>query len=157
MIFQHVFDKILRNLLGYYGSKVNRFWRSCGVMWFQRSWNEMQTFKCIYGSCSNHFGFWFVFHLILYLKLIKLIIKNLQEKSQPDAKNFINITGNQVVQSSLQYFTQKSSTLFSKTNKKRWSTLPKRFYLNGHTKGKMKMKTTRHVSVVVYTGSNMFQ
>lgn len=30
-------------------------------------------------------------------------------------------------------------------------------YLNGHTKGKMKMKTTRHVSVVVYTGSNMFQ
>lgn len=114
MIFQHVFDKILRNLLVYYGSKVNRFWKSCGVMWFQGSWNEMQTFKCIYG---------------IYIWNSSKIIKNLQEKSQPDAKNFINITGNQVVQSSLQYFTQKSSTLFSKTNKKRWSTLPKRFYL----------------------------
>lgn len=82
----------------------------------------------------------------------------MQEKSQPDAKNFINITGNQVVQSSLQYFTQKSSTLFSKTNKKDGVLYQRGFiYLNGHTKGKMKMKTTRHVSVVVYTGSNMFQ
>lgn len=127
-------------------------------MWFQRSWNEMQTFKCIHGSCSNYFGFWFVVQLY-YIWNSSKIIKNLQKKSQPDQKNFINITDNQVAQSSLQYLTQKSSTLFSKTNEKRWSTLPKRFYLNCHTKGKMKMKmkTTRHVSVVVYTGSNMFQ
>ena len=98
-----------------------KFWGICWITLDQK-WTgfggavELCDFKGVETKCElSNFGFWFVFHILYYIWNSSKIIKNLQKTCQPDAKNFISITGNQVVQS----FSSKILNIFSKTKQKK--------------------------------------